>query len=77
MKELGSKIKRALTGVHKRFVVIDFKKKLVKFRKKREDKDQNEKKWIPFSQLLDAKVVSQDDSRLNLEYGYKILVQAM
>ena len=37
MKELGSKLKRALSGSRKRFVVLDFKKQLIRFKHDRED----------------------------------------
>lgn len=36
VKEQGSKIKRALGGTHTKFVVIDFKKQLIRFKKFRE-----------------------------------------
>ncbi len=36
-KELGSKIKRALSGTRKRFLVIDFKRQYIRFKYERED----------------------------------------
>ena len=77
VKELGSKLKRALSRIQKRFVVIDFKKQLVRFKSSRSQTEYKDDKQIPFQQILDAKIVSQDDHRLTSEFKYKILLQAM
>ena len=76
-KELGSKIKRALSGTRKRFVVLDFKKQLVRFKTSRDDDTYSTDKQIPFSQLLDAKVITHDDHKTQPEFHFKMLVQAM
>ena len=64
IKEIGSKIKRTFSGPIKRFVVLDFKKQLVRFKVEREDDSYKDSKQIPFSELLDAKNVTYDDDRL-------------
>lgn len=48
VKELGSKLKRALSRIQKRFVVIDFKKQLVRFKSSRSQTEYKDDKQIPF-----------------------------
>lgn len=79
-KEVGSKIKRAISGPIRRFVVLDFKKGLLRFKEKREDESYNLKKQVPFVELLDARPVTYDDQRLvadNMQFAFKFLVQVM
>lgn len=79
-KEVGSKIKRAISGPIRRFVVLDFKKMLLRFKAKREDEVYKQSKQVPFSEFLDARPVTYDDERLaadNVEFPYKFLVQVM
>ena len=75
IKEVGSRIKRTLAGPIKRYVVLDQKKQLVRFKVKREDESYKDSKQVPFSELLDAKPVTYDDNRLQgSEFGFKLLV---